>query len=197
MRSAFTLFGAIVGLCSAANAANLRGTTEIVAATLDECSLAITNAFEDGRYHGMLFIQSDVQWDSLAKIWSKVPATNEWSLSTGELPIALIRKGNKIVRYDAQFEITASPEGTNRCKVTVLTTSAWVPGGKEPNIHGGGWVISGKDIPPVLEEETNVLSRIEKQLISMQKGNPRPLPPTADRAAIMGRSASEAQPLRQ
>lgn len=37
-----------------------------------------------------------------------------------------------------------------------------------------------KDIPPVLEEETNVLSRIETQLRSIQTGHLEPLPATPD-----------------
>jgi hypothetical protein len=174
-----TVVGALAG------GSSHTGTTKMLNGSLDQCAAAITNAFDTGGYHGLLFIQSPVQWDPRAKVWSRIPATNEWSLSPGELPVNLIRKGNRMLPYDAAFEIIACPAGTNRCSVSVLTTAASIPGGKEPSIHGGGWVVSAKDIPPVLEEETNVLLRIEKQLISMQKGDPTPLPPTPDRWKVL------------
>jgi len=155
------------------------GTSKVYAVTVDQIIPAITNAFESDRYHDMLFVPSHEQWDQAAHRWSRRPATNEWGLNTGHLPVAVIARGQKTVPYYAHFEITASPLGTNSCKVSVVTISATIPDGKEIGIHGG-WAVHMKHIPPVFEEETNVLLRIEKQLLAMQAGDRKPLPATPD-----------------
>ncbi len=101
------------------------------------------------------------------------PATNEWILDTYNLPVTSIVWGKTRVPYHAQFLIVADQIVTNRCRVTVTTISALIPHGREIGIHGG-WAVHMKDIPPVLAEETNVLSRIETQLRSIQAGHLEP-----------------------
>jgi hypothetical protein len=147
--------------------------------TVDHILPAITNAFASASYHDMLFVPSPDHYDAPAHRWSGRPATNEWCLCTAHLPLTLVPRGKKMVAYYAEFELTVEPAGTNSCKVTVTTISASVPDGKEIGIHGG-WAVHSRKVPPILTEETNVLSRIERQLHSMQGGDPEPLPATPD-----------------
>jgi hypothetical protein len=155
------------------------GTTKLVAAPLGQIAAAITNAFSPHHYHGMGLLPSHYQYDTAAHRWSRRPATNEWSLYTVDLPLTTIVIGKKNVPYFAEFDITVREIATNQCDITVRTISAWVHDGKEIGIHGG-WAVHSKHIPPVLQEETNVLLRIEIQLHSMQMGDLMPLPPTPD-----------------
>jgi len=145
------------------------GTARVYAATLDLAVAAITNAFSSRRYHNMAIIAEPYQYDMITQRWSKRPATNEWSLYTEMSPLTEVLWEGKMVSYFPEFDITAKQLVTNQCKITVRTISAWIPDGKEIGIHGG---LSGhaKHIPPILQEETNVLSQIEMELRVLQSG---------------------------
>jgi hypothetical protein len=142
-------------------------TAKIFDATWEQTTTAITNAFASHRYHEMALIQQPYQFDRKAQRSSRIPTTNEWGIYTMELPVAEITVGGKRLPYFANFDIRVENLTSNQCKVIVRTTSARIPGGKVPNIHGSGWVVSGKYISPILEEETNVLNQIEWQLNSL------------------------------
>jgi hypothetical protein len=158
------------------------GTAQCYAATLEQTIVAITNAFESGRYHGMLFCPSAEQFDIAKKRWTRKPATNQWELISDGLAwgINIFVPWNKqMLPYHAQFLIHTEQLATNQCKVTVTTILASIPHGKELGMHLQ-WALHYKDIPPVLAEETNVLSRIEMQLQSIQTGHFELLPATPD-----------------
>jgi len=142
-----------------------------------EILAAITNAFSSLRYHETMLIPA--RYDLPARRWASGNSTNEWMLYTGTSPLTTVRVGKEMVPYFAEFDLRANPLATNRWEITVRTTASWVHAGKEVGIHGG-WAAHSKHIPPVLQEETNVLVRIERQLHSLQGGELSPLAPTPD-----------------
>ena len=162
------------------------GTAQCYPATLEQTITAITNAFESGRYHGALFVANHEQFDIARKRWSGIPATNQWELITDSLGGGkiLVPWNKQMLQYSAHFLIHAEQLATNQCKVTVTTISASVPLGREIGMHGG-WAVHMKNIPPVMAEETNVLSRIDRQLRSIQSGHLEPLPLTSDVAEYL------------
>ena len=158
------------------------GTTNWYAATLEQTIAAITNAFEHGHYHGMLFCPNAEQFDIAKKRWIRKPATNQWELITDGLAMGvniLVPWNKQRLPYNAQFLIHAEQVATNQCEVKVTTIRASIPHGKELGMHLT-WVNHYKDIPPVLAEEANILARIEMQLQSIQAGHFEALPATAD-----------------
>ncbi len=155
------------------------GTAKVYTGTVAQVISAVTNSFSSGRYHDMFLFQLPLEYDTAHDRWSNRPATNEWILDPGHLPLSVIPVGKKTAPYYARFIIKVSPAVTNSCKVTVTTILASIPNGKEIGIHGG-WAVHMKDIRPVREEETNVLLRVESQLHSIQNGDTKPLPPTPD-----------------
>jgi hypothetical protein len=158
------------------------GTAMVCEATLGQSIMAITNAFSGWRYHGMLFGQLDNHFDLAKGRFLSEPATNEWRLETAGLPGTsqiLVPRNKAMVPYTAQFLITAEPLASNQSMLRVSTISASVPDGREMGVHGG-WAVHMKHIPPVLEQETNVLRRIGQQLASIQAGHLEPLPATLD-----------------
>jgi hypothetical protein len=194
-RFAFLLFG-LAGTVSDGNhtlaaAEGKVRTSKTYTASLDQAITAITNAFSSCRYHDMGFMSDECQFDTGRSRWTKRPATNEWSLYPQELPVSVIARRKSTVPYYADFLITAEQHATNRCRITVATTSAQIPDGREIGIHGG-WAVHMKDIAPILEEETNVLSRFERQLDAVQNGDFRPLLATPDTEDIPGYTMVEA-----
>ena len=164
------LYGAhISGGSALADTQTNGGTAQVYPANLDLAVAAITNAFSLRRYHNMAIIAEPYQYDMITQRWSKRPATNEWSLYTEMSPLTEVLWEGKMVSYFPEFDITAKQLVTNQCIITVRTISAWIPDGKEIGIHGG---LSGhaKHIPPILQEETNVLSQIEMELRVLQSG---------------------------
>lgn len=139
------------------------GTTRVYESTVDQVTLAMTNAFSSRRYHDMAFLPAQNHYDTVRHRWSGRPATNEWRLYSVDTPLTTVRLGKATLPYSAEFNITAEGIPTNRCSVTVRTTWSVVPGGREAGVHGG-WAIGSKHIPPVLQEETNVLVEVEKQI---------------------------------
>ena len=145
-----------------------QGTSRIYVVSLGQARAAITNAFE--KYHDMLIAASDVEYNPVARRWSKKPTTNEWELATSDAPLLTISFHNKLVPYYADFDIAVTRISTNQCQITVTTIDGWVPNGKkEMGIHGG-WVGQTEHIPPMLQEETNVLTQIEIEMRVLQNG---------------------------
>lgn len=172
--------GLLVGPClMRAHAARDSATTRDFEASVGEIVTAMTNAFASHNYHNMLLSPIPCQYDAIKRRWIDKPATNEWELYSNLLPLGVITKGGKSLPYFAHFEIRLDQETTNRCKVTVRTISSFVHNGKEIGVHGG-WAWGAKNVAPVLQEETNVLARIDSQLQRIQSGDLRPLPPTPD-----------------
>jgi hypothetical protein len=145
------------------------GTARFYAVTLNQARAAITNAFSDDRYHELLIAPTFTEWDPRTRRWSKRPTTNQWAVFTADSPLTTITWGKKSVPYYADFDIAVNSISTNQCRIVVRTTSAWIPGGLEIGIHSG-WARGAKNIPPILQEETNVLSQIEMEMRLLQSG---------------------------
>lgn len=102
------------------------GAAKSYRATLEQTIVAVSDAFDSWRYHGMLFITNSVQFDFAKGRWSRRPATNLWELSTSNLPGErglLARWNEQTLPYSAQFLIHAEELATNECKVTVTQFS--------------------------------------------------------------------------
>jgi hypothetical protein len=145
-----------------ASAGKHNATARVLEATQAEASAAITNLFEETYYHGMLVIE-------LSSTVSEYGLTNGWEAQTSMSELTNITKGKKTLPYFAQFHITAEPVGTDRCKIAVRTLSSWVSEGKEIGIHGG-WAGHAVHVPPVLQEETNILLQIARELRWIREG---------------------------
>ncbi len=65
--------------------------------------------------------------------------------------------------YRAYFYIGLTSTGTNATMVTVRTIQAEVIDGKEPGVHEG-WAMHFRKIPPVRQEEENILEAITAEL---------------------------------
>lgn len=156
--------------CALVSGAGARSAVQPDAATatvflgpLRDVIVAITNAFASGRYHGMSILPADRHYDPVAQRWSETPATNEWHLYPVDVPLTEVKKGKKLIPYFAQFDIIARQIASNQCTVTIRTMSAWIPDGKELGLHGG-WAGHSKHVPPIMEEETNLLSQIAMEM---------------------------------
>ena len=170
---------ALVCPCLASSPQN--PTRAIFNAPLDQTVQAVTNAFSLRTYHGMSFLPAVQEWDIEKRRWNNSRATNAWSLygtTLGGSTLFTTWRG-KSVPYMAEFLIYAVPAGDKNTQITVITTSSCIPGGKELGVHGG-WLLGVKHVPPVREEETNLLARIARQLAAIQTANANPLPPTPD-----------------
>jgi hypothetical protein len=181
---ALLTFLAAAGFGSQALAATARrpGTSIVCEGSLDQAIKAVTNAFSSWRYHDMLFVPLSSHYDVAMKRSVSKPATHEWTIETADLPGTsqiLVTWNKAMVPYSARFLITAEQLVTNQVVVTVTTSSASIPDGREIGLHGG-WAVHMKHIAPVPEQETNVLSRIQSQLRSIQAGRLEPLPATSD-----------------
>jgi hypothetical protein len=90
-----------------------------------------------------------------------------------------LAKGKRVLPYFAQFDLRVQEVSSNQSRVCVTTTSAWVRDGKEIGIHGG-WAWHTKAVPPIHQEETNIVLRVQAQLLLMETGDFSPLPATQD-----------------
>jgi hypothetical protein len=145
-----------------ASAGKRNTTAGVLDATQGEAAAAITNLFEERYYRGMIVIE-------LSPTMSEYGLTNGWDAETTTSELTKITKGKKTLPYFAQFHITAEPVGTNQCKIAVRTLKSWVHDGKEIGIHGG-WAHHDVDVPPVLQEETNLLFQIARELRWIKEG---------------------------
>jgi hypothetical protein len=161
----------------------VEGTARVYAATVIQAATAITNALSMGRFHSALLVKDPFE-DAAAK-WGTATASNVWLIGPGGLPLTYVSKDDKMLPYEATFDVAVSPLGSNQCRILVKTRSSYVENGKEINIHGGGWATHSEPTPPLLEEETYIIDRIETQLRALQTGDHQPLPPSPDPRAEM------------
>ena len=150
--------------------ADKKGTARFFVSNEAETIAAITNAFANYRYRGMSLYDAIGQ-DYLALDWHP---TNGFVLEPVVIvsgSITNIAVGTLIKRrlpYIAYFHIVAVPNDTNGTTVTVRTVLAEVIDGREPGIHGG-WANHHRKVPPIRQEEENVLAAIAKELSSIKK----------------------------
>ena len=126
------------------------GTVRNFGASGAEVSLAIVNTFTNGHYRDML-LSAAVGSGDLVRGWHP---TNGFLLQPGT--------GSP---YQGYFHIVAAPVATNQTQVTVQTILAEALAGKEPGVHGG-WAFHFRKIPPVPQEEEDVLAAIAAELDS-------------------------------
>ena len=139
------------------------GTAHFFTANEFEVIAAITNTFPDLRYRQMFLKQAD-DFD-LIQGWH---STNGFVLEPFGVPpsitnVPLDHVGNRKVPYVAYFHFEISPLGTSRTKVTVRTISSGVIDGKEISVHGG-WANHYRKVPPIRQEEENLLLAIAEEL---------------------------------
>ena len=131
-------------------------------ATSEEVLEAISNAFENLRYHNMMLAPS--HGFDLIPGWS---FTNGFVLVPSVKPVAMVPTKSQhpaiTAPYFCYFHIRIEPEATNKTGVTVSTLMPRVVDGRTVGIHGG-WADKYRDVPPVHQEEENVLGAIEEAL---------------------------------
>ena len=127
--------------------------------------MAITNAFDEFRYRGMNFDEA-LGRDYLLAGWHPtngfilMPFSADGSITN----VSIGRNNKRWVPYVAYFHIVPESTATNETRVTVRTILSQVIDGTELfNVHGG---IANhyRRVPPVRQEEENVLSVIEQKL---------------------------------
>ncbi len=143
--------------------ASKNGSSWVAPANEYEVLRSITNAFYDGRYrHMYLYDAKDYN-----KFWTFFPKPSGFvlfSLYGSFTNVPLDSPGGNWVPYGANFRIVLTPLSPNETKVTVRTIESKVADGKDLfNVHGGE-AIHYRNVPPVLQEETNVLWEIHKQV---------------------------------
>ena len=143
------------------------GNERIFVANEIETSVAITSAFGNFRYRDtMLYEAAKSDWDYLVRGWHP---TNGFVLApllsaSGSITnISIDRAGKKRVPYVGYFHILVAPVTTNRTIVTVRTVRSEVIDGREPSVHGG-WANHYRKVPPIRQEEENVLLAIAEEL---------------------------------
>jgi len=143
---------------------NKNGSSRIFAATSSQMVSAITNAFADLRYRQMFLIQA-ADFD-LVQGWH---STNGFVLEPVGVPasitnVPLDRLGKQRVPYVAYFHVEITVLDTDQTKVTVRTISSEVIDGKEIFSVHGGTANHYRTVPPVRQEEENVLMAILEEL---------------------------------
>jgi len=171
---AFAVFGLAVGCATGVIGgkpqlplSDKRGTARIVAAAKTQTILAITNAFAEFSYRGMALHIGVESEETLPSI----KAMNSFELRAMHEPIAKVPLDiarTKWVPYIADFQITLKPLNSNQTKIIVQTLYSEVLDGKEPGVHTE-WANHYRSVPPVRQEEENVLAAIEKALESPEK----------------------------
>ncbi len=136
---------------------------------------AITNAFSDNRYRGMLledarnaaYLVPDwhpkdgfVLSPFLGLNYDKNPLASNGGAITN-IPL----DSGKVVPYFPYFYITISQLGSNKVNVDVRTVLAQVIDGRETGVHGG-WANHYRNVLSVRQEEENVLIVISNQMNS-------------------------------
>ena len=148
------------------------GNERIFVANEIETSVAITSAFENFRYRDMMLYEAaKSDWDYLVRGWHP---TNGFVLApllsaSGSITnIPIDPAGNKRVPYVGYFHILVAPVATNRTMVSVRTVLSEVIDGRELSVHGG-WANHYRKVPPIRQDEENVLLAIAEEL-SRAKG---------------------------
>ena len=148
-----------------------------VAQTFDVSPLvaltAITNAFSDNRYRGMRLEDARdaaylvpgwhpkdgfVLSPFLGLNYDKNPLASNGGAITN-IPLG----SGKVTPYFPYFYITISQLESNKINVSVRTVLAQIIDGRETGVHGG-WANHYRSVPPVRQEEENILTVISNQL---------------------------------
>jgi hypothetical protein len=139
-----------------------KGTERIFAANDSEVRTAISNAFNQFKYHDLM-LTDPIGSDWLAPGWH--PTNGFLLLPTvgivGMVPTIGIL-GKRELPYVATFHITVDALAANQTRVVVRTVIAKVVDGVA--LGHGGTPGNTKRVPPVRQEEENVLSAIAEQL---------------------------------
>ena len=138
------------------------GTSRVLNGSEAEVGAAITNAFDNLKYHDMLFVPVDEGIGAtLARGWV---VTNGFQLLPGMEALCVVPVDNgKSLPYDATFYITIAPAPSNRTTVLVRTTTASLRDGVYSDIHSSQ-AIRFRPVKPLQREEDNVLTVISEQL---------------------------------
>ena len=137
------------------------GTSRIFDGDSFHVTTAITNAFDSDRYREMALIYTgglDYQIHG-RKFQGGYSLT---SMSTSGTITNVALDNGQVAPYRASFYVETTPAGTNHTKVTVYTIGSRVLDGQEPGVHGG-WANHYRDIPPLRQEEENILAQIAAQ----------------------------------
>ena len=166
-------------------------TSEVLQATQAEAAAAITNLFRHDYYHLSLLVIE------LSPTMTEGGLTNGWLATPAGPQLTDIVKGKKTLPYFAAFHISVESAGSNQCRLGVRTLSSWVHNGKEIGIHGG-WAHHAMDVAPLLQEETNLLFQIARELRWIREGatnmastNAPPQRPGANRYGMYGEEKAE------
>jgi hypothetical protein len=138
------------------------GTTRLFEATQDQAVSAITNAFAGFSYRGMVLREMAES--------ERVPPSGDtrnrfvlWAMHEPIAKVPLDSAKTKWVPYVADFLIVVMPLGSNQTHIAVRTISSEVIDGREAGIHTE-WANRYRRVPPVRQEEENVLSAISEEL---------------------------------
>lgn len=147
------------------------GSHRVLQASAPATISAITNAFANFQYRGMALYDAGRWRDVLPR-----QPTSGFLLCpldlNGITNIPVGHASATYVPYVPYFHIYATPVGENQTKVTVSTIRAEVIDGHQFGWHGGR-AIHYRKVPPVRQEEENVLAAIAQQLAS-QTNDRRP-----------------------
>jgi hypothetical protein len=139
-----------------------KGTECVFTASASEVGSAITNAFRLFKYHDLMLTDA-IGSDYMAPTWHPtngfllLPTTS--TLCT--VPTAGVL-GRRQLPYLATFHITVKPIATNQMMVAVRTVTAKVMDGI--TLGHAGTTGNTVAVPPVRQEEENVLAAIADQL---------------------------------
>ena len=143
------------------------GSERIFSANEIETAAAITNALGNFRYRDlMLYEAAKSDWAYIVRGWHP---TNGFVLApilnaSGSITnVPIDRAGKKRVPYVGYFHILVAPVATNQTVVTVRTVLSEVIDGKEISVHGG-WANHYRKVPPIRQEEQDVLLAIAEEL---------------------------------
>ena len=147
------------------------GTTQVFFAPEVVVITGVSNAFDIGNsnpmgYRGMhLYTAAEEAY---------LGATNGFVLFPLIGPIASVPLQGQTqvsVPYTACFNITTKALDSSNTTVTVRTIYAKVIDGEEVGVHGG-WANHERDVPPVKDEEENVLNAISNALVRAHSPSP-------------------------
>jgi hypothetical protein len=142
---------------------NRSGTSRDFSASEAQVMRAITTAFSDFRYRST-FLEPAVECRYLVTGWHPTNGFVLFPLDGAISNVPLDSSGNKSVPYIPYFHIIVTSVKSNETRLTVRTIRAEVIDGKELfNVHGGE-ALHHRKVPPVAQEETNVILEVEKAL---------------------------------
>lgn len=164
------LLGCVAGCATGAVGGKPQGplsnherTSRIFTTPAGQIDMAISNAFADFQYRGMVLERASENLDILPDSRS----VDGFVLRTIHEPIAKVsldRGGTTWVPYIAYFNIATTPISDSQTKVTIYTFFSEVIDGQETFNFHGGTANHYRTVPPVRQEEESVLSAISNQL---------------------------------